>query len=418
MNIKDYILSLGQEARSASRQIASATTVQKNNFLSYLAEEVIDNKDEIIKHNKIDLDNAKKAGLDTAFIDRLTLNDKNIQLMADGLNQIEVLNDPIGEIINLKYRPTGIQVGQMRVPLGVIGMIYESRPNVTIDAAGLAIKSSNAIILRGGSESINSNNYLSSLIKKSLLKSGLPEASVQIIELTDREAVTELIQLGEYIDVIVPRGGKSLIKKITDEAKVPVIKHLDGNCHIYVDNNADLDMAINIVDNAKTQRLGTCNTLESLVIHKDIAQAFLSKIDKIFNEKNIEIRACQKSLSFLSNAKKALDDDFATEYLGPIISCKIVDTLEAAISHINQYSSGHTEAIITNNHANAMRFLREVDSSSVMINASTRFADGFEYGLGAEIGISTDKFHARGPVGLEGLTSLKYVVLGTGQTRK
>ncbi|MEL0056160.1 MAG: glutamate-5-semialdehyde dehydrogenase [Methylophilaceae bacterium] len=418
MNIKDYILSLGQEARSASRQIASATTVQKNNFLSYLAEEVIGNKDEIIRHNKIDLDNAKKGGLDAAFIDRLTLNDKNIQLMADGLNQIEALNDPIGEIINLKYRPTGIQVGQMRVPLGVIGMIYESRPNVTIDAAGLAIKSSNAIILRGGSESINSNNYLSSLIKKSLLKSGLPEASVQIIELTDREAVTELIQLGEYIDVIVPRGGKSLIKKITDEAKVPVIKHLDGNCHIYVDNNADLDMALNVVDNAKTQRLGTCNTLESLVIHKDIAQAFLSKIDKIFNEKNIEIRACQKSLSFLSNAKKASDDDFATEYLGPTISCKIVDTLEAGISHINQYSSGHTEAIITNNHANAMRFLREVDSSSVMINASTRFADGFEYGLGAEIGISTDKFHARGPVGLEGLTSLKYIVLGTGQTRK
>jgi len=241
---------------------------------------------------------------------------------------------------------------------------------------------------------------------------------VQIIELTDRGAVTELIQLGEYIDVIIPRGGKSLIKKITDEAKVPVIKHLDGNCHIYVDNNADLDMAIKVVDNAKTQRLGTCNTLESLVIHKDIAQAFLSKIDKIFNEKNIEIRACQKSLSFLSNAKKASNNDFATEYLGPTISCKIVDTLEAGISHINQYSSGHTEAIITNNHANAMRFLREVDSSSVMINTSTRFADGFEYGLGAEIGISTDKFHARGPVGLEGLTSLKYIVLGTGQTRK
>jgi len=418
MDIKNYILNIGQEAKKASFRTASATTIQKNKFLNNLANRILVNEDKIIASNKKDLIQALKDQKDEAFIDRLTLNKKNIISMADGLFQIEKLDDPIGQISNERIMQSGIKVSQMRVSLGVIGMIYESRPNVTIDAAGLSIKSGNSIILRGGSEAITSNTYLGELITESLKETGFHSSSVQIVKMTDREAVTELITMTEFIDVIIPRGGKSLIKKITEDAKIPVIKHLDGNCHIYVDEFADIDAAINIVDNSKTQRLGTCNTLESLVISSKIAKVFLPMIKKIFDSKLIEIRGCAETKKIISGTKDASEEDYYTEYLGPIISIKIVNSIDEAIEHINKYSSQHTESIITKNHENGKRFIREVDSSSVMINASTRFADGFEYGLGAEIGISTDKFHARGPVGLEGLTSLKYIVLGTGQIRK
>ena len=418
MDIKNYILNIGQEAKKASFKTASATTIQKNKFLNNLANRILVNTDKIIASNKKDLIQALKDQKDEAFIDRLTLNKKNIISMADGLFQIEKLDDPIGQISNERIMQSGIKVSQMRVSLGVIGMIYESRPNVTIDAAGLSIKSGNSIILRGGSEAITSNTYLGELITESLKETGFHSSSVQIVKMTDREAVTELITMTEFIDVIIPRGGKSLIKKITEDAKIPVIKHLDGNCHIYVDEFADIDAAINIVDNSKTQRLGTCNTLESLVISSKIAKVFLPMIKKIFDSKLIEIRGCAETKKIISGTKDASEEDYYTEYLGPIISIKIVNSIDEAIEHINKYSSQHTESIITKNHENGKRFIREVDSSSVMINASTRFADGFEYGLGAEIGISTDKFHARGPVGLEGLTSLKYIVLGTGQIRK
>ena len=418
MDIKNYILNIGQEAKKASFRTASATTIQKNKFLNNLANRILVNEDKIIASNKKDLIQALKDQKDEAFIDRLTLNKKNIISMADGLFQIEKLDDPIGQISNERIMQSGIKVSQMRVSLGVIGMIYESRPNVTIDAAGLSIKSGNSIILRGGSEAITSNTYLGELITESLKETGFHSSSVQIVKMTDREAVTELITMTKFIDVIIPRGGKSLIKKITEDAKIPVIKHLDGNCHIYVDEFADIDAAINIVDNSKTQRLGTCNTLESLVISSKIAKVFLPMIKKIFDSKLIEIRGCAETKKIISDTKDASEEDYYTEYLGPIISIKIVNSIDEAIEHINKYSSQHTESIITKNHENGKRFIREVDSSSVMINASTRFADGFEYGLGAEIGISTDKFHARGPVGLEGLTSLKYIVLGTGQIRK
>ena len=418
MDIKDYILKIGIEAKKASFATASATSSQKNHFLNNLAHRILANKVSIIANNKKDLIQAEKDNQDKAFIDRLTLNEKNITSMADGLLQIEKLEDPIGQIINQKTMKSGIEVSQMRVALGVIGMIYESRPNVTIDAAGLAIKSGNAIILRGGSESINSNIYLGELITQSLQEAGINTSSVQVIKITDRQAVGELITMSKFVDVIIPRGGKSLIKKITDDAKIPVIKHLDGNCHIYVDEFADIEISINIVDNSKTQRLGTCNTLESLVVSSKIAKNFLPKIKKLFDKKNIEIRGCLQTRKIISNIKQADEQDYYEEYLGPIISIIIVDSIEEAIEHINKYSSKHTESIITKNVDNGKKFIREVDSSSVMINASTRFADGFEYGLGAEIGISTDKFHARGPVGLEGLTSLKYIVLGKGQIRK
>jgi len=418
MNIKDYILKIGIEAKKASFATASATSLQKDNFLNNLAHRILANKVSIIANNKKDLIQAEKDNQDESFIDRLTLNEKNITSMADGLLEIEKLEDPIGQIINQKTMKSGIEVSQMRVSLGVIGMIYESRPNVTIDAAGLAIKSGNAIILRGGSESINSNKYLGELITQSLQESGINTNAVQIIEIIDRQAVSELITMNKFVDVIIPRGGKSLIKKITDDAKIPVIKHLDGNCHIFVDEFADIQASINIVDNSKTQRLGTCNTLESLVVSSKIAKDFLPKIKKIFDKKNIEIRGCHETKKIISNVKQADEQDYYEEYLGPIISIIIVDSIEEAIEHINKYSSKHTESIITKNVDNGKKFIREVDSSSVMINTSTRFADGFEYGLGAEIGISTDKFHARGPVGLEGLTSLKYIVLGKGQIRK
>ena len=409
---------VGEQAKASSYLLAKSSTEQKNNFLHDLSKRIIANEQKIIDANKHDLEDAKKNNLDEAFIDRLALNKKNIATMAEGLRQVQSLNDLIGEITDIRQLNSGIQVGRMRVPLGVVGMIYESRPNVTIDAAALAIKSGNAIILRGGSESLISNNYLAQLILESLEVASLPLSSIQIIETKDRAAVTELIQLKDYVDVIIPRGGKSLVKKITEESTIPVIKHLDGNCHMFVDDGANIKMALELVDNAKTQRLGTCNTLESLVVSNSIAKDFLPKILAIFDSKNIEMRVCQNSLEIIPTAKKANDNDFYEEYLGPIISCIIVKNIDDAIEHINHFSSGHTESIVTNNHTHAMKFLREVDSSSVMINTSTRFADGFEYGLGAEIGISTDKFHARGPVGLEGLTSMKYIVLGNGQTRK
>jgi len=409
---------IGADARKASHQLSYVTTEQKNNFLEFLEKSLHKNKDLILKSNSIDLEKAQNNKLDDAFIDRMTLTDSSIKSMCDGILQVKSLEDLIGKVINRKKRPSGIEVCQMRVPIGVIGMIYESRPNVTIDAAALTIKAGNAIILRGGSETINSNKYLGTLITEALIESKLPEKAVQILESTDRKHVGDLISMDEFVDVIIPRGGKGLIQKITDGATVPVIKHLDGNCHIYVDEFADIDKAVSIVDNSKTQRLGTCNTLESLVVSSKIAKNFLPKIFEVFNQKKIEIRGCKKTKEIISQIKLAENQDFFEEYLGPYISCIVVNSLKEAIDHINKHSSKHTESIITNNEANGLEFIKAIDSSSVMINASTRFADGFEYGLGAEIGISTDKIHARGPVGLEGLTSLKYVVFGQGEIRK
>ena len=412
-----YIQNIGVNARNASHKLSYVTTNQKNDFLEILAKAIKENQENIIKANSLDLLEANKGNFDEAFIDRMTLSQSNIESMCDGILQVKDLEDLIGKIINRKKRPSGIEVCQMRVPIGVVGMIYESRPNVTIDSASLAIKAGNAIILRGGSETINSNKYLGKLITEALIKSGLPEKAVQIIESTDRMLVDSLIKMDEFVDVIIPRGGKSLIQKITDSATIPVIKHLDGNCHIYVDEFANIDKAVSIVDNSKTQRLGTCNTLESLVVSSEIAEEFLPRIYEIFVQKNIEIRGCKRTKDIIGEIKLATDQDYFEEYLGPYISCIVVDSLEEAINHINKYSSKHTEAIITDNEANGLEFIRSIDSSSVMINASTRFADGFEYGLGAEIGISTDKIHARGPVGLEGLTSLKYIVFGQGEIR-
>ena len=412
-----YIQNIGVNARNASHKLSYVTTNQKNDFLEILAKTIKENQENIIKANSLDLLEANKGNFDEAFIDRMTLSQSNIESMCNGILQVKDLEDLIGTIINRKKRPSGIEVCQMRVPIGVVGMIYESRPNVTIDSAALAIKAGNAIILRGGSETINSNKYLGKLITEALIKSGLPEKAVQIIESTDRMLVDSLIKMDEFVDVIIPRGGKSLIQKITDSATIPVIKHLDGNCHIYVDEFANIDKAVSIVDNSKTQRLGTCNTLESLVVSSEIAEEFLPRIYEIFVQKNIEIRGCKRTKDIIGEIKLASDQDYFEEYLGPYISCIVVDSLEEAINHINKYSSKHTEAIITDNEANGLEFIRSIDSSSVMINASTRFADGFEYGLGAEIGISTDKIHARGPVGLEGLTSLKYIVFGQGEIR-
>ena len=412
-----YIQNIGVNARNASHRLSYVTTNQKNDFLEILAKAIKENQENIIKANSLDLLEANKGNFDEAFIDRMTLSQSNIKSMCNGILQVKDLEDLIGKIINRKKRPSGIEVCQMRVPIGVVGMIYESRPNVTIDSASLAIKAGNAIILRGGSETINSNKYLGKLITEALIKSGLPEKAVQIIESTDRMLVDSLIKMDEFVDVIIPRGGKSLIQKITDSATIPVIKHLDGNCHIYVDEFANIDKAVSIVDNSKTQRLGTCNTLESLVVSSEIAEEFLPRIYEIFVQKNIEIRGCKRTKDIIGEIKLATDQDYFEEYLGPYISCIVVDSLEEAINHINKYSSKHTEAIITDNEANGLEFIRSIDSSSVMINASTRFADGFEYGLGAEIGISTDKIHARGPVGLEGLTSLKYIVFGQGEIR-
>ena len=416
-NIKEYMNTVGQNARKASRHIANAESNAKNQALTNIANAILREKDSLLAANAKDLAAAKENGLESALLDRLTLTEKTVDSMAEGLLQIASLADPIGQMNGFKYMPSGIQVGQMRVPLGVIGIIYEARPNVTADAAGLCIKSGNAAILRGGSEAIHCNQALAKLVHEGLEKAGLPKEVVQVVETTDRAAVGELITMKDYVDVIVPRGGKGLIERISNDARIPVIKHLDGNCHVYVDQDADVEKALNIVVNSKTQRLGTCNTAESLLIDSAIAEDVLPKIATALLAKGVEIRGCEKTCAIVKEAKPATDEDYYTEYLDSIISCKVVDGLDAAIAHINQHSSQHTESIVTENYTMARRFLREVDSSSVMVNASTRFADGFEYGLGAEIGISTDKLHARGPVGLEGLTSLKYVVLGDGHIR-
>ena len=417
MDIKQYMQKVGAEARKASRSMASASTNIKNQALSHIASAILREKSALLIANEQDLAAARANGLDAAMLDRLTLTKKSIDAMTEGLEQIAALPDPIGEMSNFKYRPSGIQVGQMRVPLGVIGIIYEARPNVTIDAAGLCIKSGNAAILRGGSEAIHCNQALAKLVHEGLEKAGLPTSAVQVIETTDRAAVGELITMKTFVDVIVPRGGKGLIERISNDARIPVIKHLDGNCHVYVDDDADLAKALPILENSKTQRLGTCNTAESLLVARAVAKTMLPKLAEMLIAKGVEIRGCTETCALVKQAILATEEDYYTEYLAAIISCKVVDGLDAAIAHINQYSSQHTESIVTENYTHARRFLREVDSSSVMVNASTRFADGFEYGLGAEIGISTDKLHARGPVGLEGLTSLKYIVLGDGQVR-
>lgn len=417
MDIKKYMQDIGLAARAASRLMASADSNKKNLALQHIASALLRDKTTLLAANQLDLAAARANGLDDAMLDRLSISEKSIISMADGLVQIAKLDDPIGEMSDFKYRPSGIQIGKMRVPLGVIGIIYEARPNVTIDAAGLCIKSGNAAILRGGSEAMHCNQALAQLVQEGLAAAGLPAAAVQVIETTDRAAVGELITMKQYVDVIVPRGGKGLIERISNEARIPVIKHLDGNCHVYIDDDADLDKALRIVENSKTQRLGTCNTAESLLIARSVAANMLPKIADMLSQHGIEIRGCKETCALVKQAKAATEEDFYTEYLAAIISCKVVSGLDEAIQHINQHSSQHTEAIVTENYSHARRFLREVDSSSVMVNASTRFADGFEYGLGAEIGISTDKLHARGPVGLEGLTSLKYIVLGDGQVR-
>lgn len=412
-----YIKNVLENAKQSTPLISGANSAQKDIFLKNLELLINKNSSLIIKENQKDLNTAIKNKQDAAFVDRLRINKKTIESMCEGLKNIHSLSDPIGNIENIQVRPNGLKIGKMRVPLGTILMIYESRPNVTIDAAALAVKSGNCLILRGGSEAINSNLYLANLITKSLEKSGLPKDCVQVINDTNRDLVQQLITAKDYIDVIIPRGGKGLIKNISDNAKIPVIKHLDGNCHIFVDEFASMPMALKIVENAKTQRYGTCNTLESLIVHKNIASLFLPKIAKIFKKHGVEMRGCAETLSILPFINKASKEDFYEEYLAPIISIKTVSSLKTAISFINQHSSKHTEAIITENYSNAQEFIKMIDSSSVMVNASTRFADGFEYGLGAEVGISTDKFHARGPVGLEGLTSEKYVVFGEGQLR-
>ena len=416
-NIKTHMQQIGQQARAASRLMALADTAAKNHALEAIAKIILDSAARLITENAKDVEAARANGLDAASIDRLTLTDKTIRGMAEGLQQIAQLPDLIGEISEMKYRPTGIQVGKMRVPLGVVGIIYESRPNVTADAAGLCLKSGNAAILRGGSEAIHSNQAIAACVHAGLRAAGLPETAVQVIGTTDRAAVGELITMKEYVDVIVPRGGKSLIERISEEAKVPVIKHLDGICHVYIDDEADLEKAIRIADNAKTHRYGVCNAMETLLVARSVADKVLPPLCRIYLDKGVELRGDDAARAIISQMQVASEEDWHTEYLAPVLSVRVVAGLDEAIEHINTYSSQHTDSIVTENYSKAMRFLREVDSSSVMVNASTRLADGFEYGLGAEIGISTDKIHARGPVGLEGLTSQKYIVLGSGQVR-
>jgi len=418
MDVQTYMHGVGREARAASRFIAKAGTHTKNQALTVIAQAIERKTRRLLEANARDLEAARKKKLDAASIDRLTLTTTTIEAMADGLMQIAKLPDPVGEIIGLKYRPSGIQVGQMRVPLGVIGIIYESRPNVTADAAGLCLKSGNAAILRGGSEAIHSNQAIAACVHEGLKAVGLPETVVQVIETTDRNAVGELITMQDYVDVIVPRGGKSLIERLMRESRIPMIKHLHGVCHTYIDDKADFDKAIRIADNAKTQRLGTCNTMETLLVAKGIADKVLPPLCKIYLEKGIELRGDAAARKIVPGMKAATEEDWYTEYLEAILSVRVVDGLDQAIEHITTYGSQHTDAIVTEDITRARRFLAEVDSSSVMVNASTRFADGYEYGLGAEIGISTDKLHARGPVGLEGLTSLKYIVLGDGHIRQ
>ncbi|HEV7801744.1 MAG TPA: glutamate-5-semialdehyde dehydrogenase [Burkholderiales bacterium] len=418
MDVQTYMHGVGREARKASRLMARADTATKNKALAVMAQAIARTTQSLIEANTRDVDAARAKGLDAASIDRLTLTQKSVMAMADGLLQIATLPDPIGEITNMRYRPSGIEVGQMRVPLGVIGIIYESRPNVTADAAALCVKSGNAAILRGGSEAINSNQAIAACVHEGLRAAGLPEAAVQVIETTDRAAVGELITMQDYVDVIVPRGGKSLIERLQRESRIPMIKHLHGVCHVYIDDKADSAKAMRIADNAKTQRLGTCNTMETLLVARAIAQDVLPPLCKIYLQKGIELRGDDEARAIVPQMKAATEEDWYTEYLAAILSVRIVDGLDQAMDHIALYGSQHTDAIVTEDITRARRFMREVDSSSVMVNASTRFADGYEYGLGAEIGISTDKIHARGPVGLEGLTSLKWVVIGNGHIRQ
>jgi glutamate-5-semialdehyde dehydrogenase len=425
MDVHTYMHTLGRQARAASRILAAAPTEAKNHALRAMAVAIRERRDELIAANRRDLEEARAAGLEAAMIDRLTLTDQGIDAMATGLEQIAALPDPVGEITDVKSRPSGIQVGKMRVPLGVIGIIYEARPNVTADAAALCLKSGNAAILRGGKEALHSNQAIAACVRDGLATAGLPETAVQVVKTSDRAAVGQLITMPEFVDVIVPRGGKGLIERISREARVPVIKHLDGNCHVYIDSDADPAKVVPIVENAKTQRYGTCNTAETLLVAAPVAERFLPEIGRMLAGKEVEMRACAQSLAILQQAgidarlvKPAEEQDWYEEYLAPIIAIKVVAGIDEAIAHINTYSSAHTEAIVTEHYARAMRFLREVDSASVMVNASTRFADGFEYGLGAEIGISTDKIHARGPVGLEGLTSQKWIVFGNGEIRR
>lgn len=420
MNITDYMNQVGKNARGASRAMARAPTAVRNDALQRIAAAIRRDEAVLTAANQKDVQAATANGLAPALLDRLILSPAAIATMAEGLEQVVALPDPIGEISNLKFRPSGIQVGQMRVPLGVIGIIYEARPNVTIDAAGLCIKSGNAAILRGGSEAIHCNRALATLVAEGLLGAGLPADAVQVIDTTDRAAVGALITMPQYVDVIVPRGGKGLIERLMRESKVPMIKHLDGICHVYIDDKADIDKAVAIAFNAKCHRYGTCNTMETLLVARAIAPSVLPLLAARYAEKQVELRADSDAMRLLvgyPNLIGATDDDWRTEYLAPILAIRIVDDLDQAIDHINTYSSQHTDAIVTEDYSRSMRFLREVDSASVMVNASTRFADGFEYGLGAEIGISNDKLHARGPVGLEGLTSVKYVVLGNGEVR-
>ena len=416
-DVAAYMRAVGAAARAAARELARADTGTRNRALLAIAAALRADEARLIAANAEDVAAAKAAGQDPAFVDRLTLTAKSVQAMADGLAQIAALPDPVGEITDLTCRPTGIQVGRMRVPLGVVGIIYESRPNVTADAAGLCLKSGNATILRGGSEAIHSNHAIAACVHRGLADAGLPEQAVQVVATTDRAAVGHLIADEKHVDVVVPRGGKGLIERIARDAKVPVIKHLDGVCHVYVDASADVAMAIRIADNAKTQRYSPCNTMETLLVHVDVAARVLPPLCEIYVGKGVELRGCERSRALVPSMKPATEDDWYTEYLAPILAVRIVDTLDDAIAHIARYGSQHTDAIVTQDYGHAMRFLREVDSSSVMVNASTRFADGFEYGLGAEIGISTNKLHARGPVGLEGLTSQKWIVLGSGQIR-
>jgi len=422
MDIQQYMAELGRNARAAARQVAAATTGVKNAALLAIADALLADRAELIAANALDMQKGRESGLDAALLERLELDDQRIDGMVEGLRQVAALPDPCGAITDMNYRPSGIQVGKMRVPLGVIGIIYESRPNVTIDAASLCLKSGNATILRGGSEAIHSNQAIAKCVRHGLKAVGLPETAVQVIETTDRAAVGELITMSEYVDVIVPRGGKGLIERISRDARVSVIKHLDGICHVYIDDKADLDKAFDVALNAKTHRYGVCNAMETLLVHERVAENVLPRLAAAYAEKGVELRGCVKTCAALQGSGvdviAATDEDWATEYLAPVLSIRVVADMDAAMAHIAQYSSQHTESIITEDYTRSRRFITEVDSSSVMVNTSTRFADGFEYGLGAEIGISTDKIHARGPVGLDGLTSQKWIVLGDGHIRQ
>lgn len=416
-DVEQYMLAMGTNARMAAQAMAKAETAQKNDALNAIADALEVSREQLKQENALDLKAGEAKGLDAALLDRLALTDARIDTMIEGLKQIAGLADPIGEISDMSYRPSGIQIGRMRVPLGVVGIIYESRPNVTADAAALCLKSGNATILRGGSEAIHSNRAIAVCIRQGLEKAGLPADAVQVIETTDRAAVGALLKMKDSVDVIIPRGGKGLIERVSNEAKMPVIKHLDGICHVYIDEYADKQKALAVAFNSKTQRYGTCNTMETLLVAESVAEAILPELAAMYVEKGVELRGCEKTAALVDGIKAAEEADWDTEYLAPVLSIKLVPGLDQAIAHINLHSSQHTDSIVTENYTHSRRFLREVDSSSVMVNASTRFADGFEYGLGAEIGISTDKFHARGPVGLEGLTSLKYIVLGDGHIR-